>query len=416
MIRRFLNRVPAGAWWMLYSYVLGFGVQGAYVLVLARTLGAEQYGLFSGALALVTMLSALAGIGAGNVLVMRTARDRSRYAPQLATAITYVFISLPFLALLAIMLTRGSERGMLAILAPLIVSELIFLRFFEFGLQSFQSHGQLRHVAHFNVIASTARLVLVAGFAQLGGGSAAQWSWLYAIVNVAMSLAILAICFRRFGRPTIDRESLKSTWRIGAFFSLGMASRTLVNDADKFILANSGLAADGGQYTASHRLVNMAFAPVQAITYSSNAEWFRAGAHGYAAVWVPVRKVLPLVLGYVVLAIAGLQLVPPVAVWILGEDFEGIARMMPLLSFILLGQALYTVFGDALMGVGRQSVRSITQMAVGVAVAIANILCIPIWGWKASAVIAITASLVLGGTLALIFLSGLRRERRESAQ
>lgn len=411
-----LHRIPDGTWWMLYSYLLGFGAQGLYVLVLARTLGAYQYGLFAGALALVTMLAALAGLGAGNVLVMETARDQARYPAQLGTALTYLGITLLPLAGFAVTFSWISSVELLPVLAPLILSELFFVRAYDFGLQSFQSHGELRNVAHFNVAASLSRLGLALTFAYFGGEDAAQWSWLYASVTVLIAIVILAVCIRRFGAPRIHGATLGTTWRIGIFFALGMASRSAINDADKFVLASVGMSADGGQYTASHRLVNMAFAPIQAMTYSSNATWFRDGLHGFEAVWRSVRRILPLVGGYVLVAVAVLTAALPIAIWLLGDGYYQVATMMPLLSLTLIGQALYTVFGDALMGVGRQRARSIAQAVVAVVVTAANLILVPRFGWHASAAIAITASLFLGCCLAAVFFYGLLRERRKDSE
>ena len=52
-----------GARVTMFSYAGGFILQGAYFVVLARTLGTTQYGQFAGALAIATLLSPLAGLG-----------------------------------------------------------------------------------------------------------------------------------------------------------------------------------------------------------------------------------------------------------------------------------------------------------------------------------------------------------------
>jgi len=399
---------------MSYSYLVGFGLQAVYFVVLARVLGADEYGLFIGGLALVTTFASVAGLGAGNVLVMETARDVTAYRRQLGTALTY--IALTFIPLAAIV---GAIALLITpvlawVVVPLLVSELLFSRMYDVGVQSFQSHDNLRGVAHFNVGASAGRVGLVAAFAAFGLNGAVGWAWCYAAVSVVMGVALLMVCIRLFGRPVLDRGSLRHSWRIGVFFALGMSSRIILNDSDKFVLVSNGYEAEAGQYGAAHRLVSMAFAPLQAITYALNTELFRAGRYGYRAAWQVLRRVLPIAAGYVVVAVLLLWLLSPLAVLILGEDYALVSQMLPLVALTLFGQTACYLFGDALMGLGRQGVRSVSQTMVGAGVLVSNVLLVPVFGWVASAAIAIVASLVLGALLATLLFVGLWQERRAS--
>lgn len=408
--------LPAGALWMSYSYLVGFGLQAVYFIILARVLGADEYGLFVGGLALVTTFASVAGLGAGNVLVMRTARDVTAYRSQLGTALAYTALTFIPLAAIVGTIVLVITPVLIWVVLPLLVSELLFSRIYDVGLQSFQSHENLRGVAHFNVGASAGRVVLVAAFAVLGLNGAAGWAWCYAAVSVLMAAALLIVCTRHFGTPVLDRASLRNSWRIGVFFALGMSSRITLNDSDKFVLVSNGFEAEAGQYGASHRLVNMAFAPLQAITYSLNTELFRAGKSGYRAAWQVLRRVLPIAAGYVVLAVLLLWLLSPIAVLILGNDYSLVARMLPFVALTLFGQTGYYFFGDALMGLGRQGVRSVSQSVVGGGVLVSNVLLVPTFGWVASAVIAIIASLLLAVLLASLFFVGLWQECRASKQ
>jgi len=404
--------LPAGALWMSYSYLVGFGLQAVYFVILARVLGADEYGLFVGGLALVTTFASVAGLGGGNVLVMETARDGTAYRRQLGTALAYIALSFIPLAAIVVAIVLLITPILAWVVLPLLVSELVFTSIYDVGLQSFQSHENLSGVAHFNVGASAGRVVVVTAFAALGLNGAAGWAWCYAAVSILTAVILLIVCMRVFGTPLLNRASLRRSWRVGAFFSLGMSSRIILNDSDKFVLVSNGYESQGGQYGASHRLVNMAFAPLQAITYSLNTELFRAGKDGYRAAWRVLRRVLPIAGGYVVVAALLLWLLSPLAVAILGDDYSLMTQMLPLLALTLFGQMGYYFFGDALMGLGRQGVRSVSQAVVGVGVLVSNVLLVPVFGWVASAMIAIIASLVLALLLVTLFLVGLWRERR----
>jgi len=194
-----------------------------------------------------------------------------------------------------------------------------------------------------------------------------------------------------------------------------MSSRILLNDSDKFVLAGSHRESEGGQYGAAHRLVSMAFAPLQAITYSLNTQLFRAGTKGYEAVWQILKRVLPLAAGYILLAGVALATLAPLVILVLGKDFALLSQMLPLLALLLLGETGAYYFGDALMGLGRQGLRSVSQALVGICVLLLNLAFTPIFGWVASATIAIGASLTLAAFLTVMFIVGLMRERREAS-
>ncbi len=407
-----LKRLPRGAGWMMYSYLAGFALQGAYFVLLARALGADDYGIFVGALSLVTIFASVSGLGAGNVLVLKTSRDSDQYRTQLGTAYVYIAATFLPLAVAAVLFTQWLAPAVAFALIPLLLSELVFTRAYDVGLQSFQAHDELKGVAHLNVCAAALRVALVGVFLLVGAQGALSWAWFYAGSTIAIAIGVLIICAVRFGGPRIDRQSIRSTWRLGTFFALGMSSRILVNDSDKFILAGSGRTAEAGQYGAAHRLINMAFAPLQAITYSLNTQLFRAGVGGYSAVWRVLSRVLPVAAGYVLVAIAALWALAPVAVLILGPGYELVGVILPLLSLMLVGQTGTYFFGDALMGLGKQGVRSICQAVVGVLVLVLNALLTPTYGWIAAAYIGIGASLLLALLLSMIFTSGALAERR----
>lgn len=399
----------------MFSYFAGFALQGGYFIVLARTLGASSYGVFSGALALAATLAALAGLGAGNVLVMETARDRRRYRAQMGTALVYVFSSFVPLVLVAFSLGGFNNSMFLWTIVPLLVSELIFARVLDYGLQAFQAHDMLRTTAIMNIAAGFVRLCAVVIFFALGGGDAPQWALYYAAANIGLAFAVTFVCAFRFGKPQLESASLKTTWRIGIFFSLGMASRTVYADADKFLLVRFGLENSAGQYSAAYKMMSMAFAPIQAVVYSSNTQLFRAGSEGFEAVWVLVRRLLVPILAYGIFAAAMLMLVSPLIPQVLGADYTEATSALLILAPILVFQGLHYLFGDALMGLGKQAWRSSAQMVVALVSLTCNIALIPIFGWQAAAFTALGSSALLFLLTLTLFIRGLRREQQRAS-
>ncbi|PPL15761.1 oligosaccharide flippase family protein [Microterricola pindariensis] len=402
------KRVPKfaqGAAWMVSANLISFALQGVYFVLLARALGASSYGIFAGALAVVVIFATFSGIGSGNVLVMSVSRARGEFGGRYGTAWTYVFASAAPLAGLVVLLSVPSGGVFLATVVPLLLSELVFGRFLDLGFQSFQAHDRLRGTAVLTMAAGGSRMVLAAAFLALGGSSPVVWAWSYAALNFCLALIATTICWRLFGRPTHNRAYLTSTWRIGFFFALGMSSRTVYTDADKFLLNVFRFDDAAGVYSAGSKLITMAFSPVQALVYSANTRLFRAGKSGRRAVWKILRKLLVPVGGYAVVAMVALILGAPLVPLILGDDFTETAELLPWLSVILLFQTVHYVFGDALMGLGKQGVRSVSQAVVAVLSVALNLWLIPLAGLQAVVPIAIGASALLAILMVGFFLA-----------
>jgi O-antigen/teichoic acid export membrane protein len=390
------------------SYAIGFLVQGIYFVILARVLGAYQYGLFVGALALATILSTMSGIGAGNVLVLRTARDPGAYPAQFATALVYVLLSAPALAsigLIACAFIGGIDLRV--VLIPLLVSELVFARLADLSMQIHQAHERLAGAAVVNISSALARLLaLLLAINYSNSVSAASWSQIYALSGLIVGGSATAACCLRFGRPRASRESLRTTWRIGIHFAIGMSSRIVFMEADKYVLAGANMSAVGGAYAASNRLVNMAFSPIQAAVYSSNTHMYRIAAD-YRSLAAFTWKILRYFVCYAVFAYGALTLLAPLLPRILGADFSLSEAILPWVALALMLQTFHYVVGDALMALGEQRARSMGQATVAVVCLVANVILIPRYGWHA----AVAVSLVGGSGLAVFMICTFARMR-----
>jgi len=73
------GQLAKNASWMFLGQGVNFIVQGSYFILLARLLGATQYGVFVGATAAVSMLSQYSTLGSGMVLVRQVSRDRDEF-------------------------------------------------------------------------------------------------------------------------------------------------------------------------------------------------------------------------------------------------------------------------------------------------------------------------------------------------
>lgn len=393
----------SGASRMLGSYAFGFLTQGVYFVLIARTLESTEFGLFAGAMALVSVMASLVGAGSGNVLVLETARNSAVINVQMATAIIYILTTaVPFAAVsLGIAALAGPQ--FLIVITPLIVSEIFTLRLFDLAQQAFQAKDQLGRTAICGILAGFIRVFIAIAFTLVPMPSAAQWSVWYSATTVFTSALVLTWALKSTGRPVVDRQSLRSTWRVGVFFSLGTASRTLYMDADKFILSSYGMLAASGSFSAASKIITMASAPIQALVYSLNTRLFRAGMKGSSASWKVIRKPLVGIVCYGAFIGFVLWVASPLVPLLLGSTYQEASRYLWLLAPLVALNGVHYLFGDALMGLGKQAVRSVVQFGAACVAVLFNIVCIPLIGAESAIISALACSFGLALIMSVIF-------------
>jgi O-antigen/teichoic acid export membrane protein len=403
----------AGTAWMSYGYLAGYAAQGLYFVLLARELGSSGLGTFAGAMAVVSIAAPFSGLGRGNVLLMRTARDPAAYRGELWMALVTLVgcggLLVVALAVVAAATLPGTQFGQL--LVTLGLSELLFARIVELAAQCFQAHDRLRISAHLLLSMSVVRLVAVIGFALAPGvHSPATWGVCYAGASAATACAALWLTARRLGTPRRPARRLDPALGQGLAFSVGMASKTIYADIDKAMLSRLATTATAGIYTAAYRVVSLAYAPVLAFLYSSNARFFRVGAAGGGGGWRVARSSWPVIAAYALAVGVGLALAAPLLPLVLGDDYDESVEVLRWLWALPLVMATHGLFGDALMGMGRQGLRSALQLGTaGLNVAL-NAWLIPAYSWQGATVATYVSEIVLAATLVVLLRRAAARD------
>ncbi len=396
---------------LLMSFVLGFGFQGVMFILISRSLGPTQFGIFAGSFALASAFSTLSGIGGGNVLLMTVSTDRDAFDVSFGTALVYITLTFIPLSALAIPLSLAVSRDFALCLVPLLFAELIGTRIVELSQLAFQAVDRLKVTAGLNGAAGPIRFVSSVGFWLWGNHSAFSWAIVYTAVNLTLSAIYFALAIRSIGRPKVDWTDVRRRWRIGIFFSTGTMSRIVYTDSDKYLLNWFGFEQQAGTYSAASRLVNFAYLPIFSVAYAKITEMFRAGADGYASSWKVVKRLLGPVVLYATVAGVVLYFASPLVILLLGEKYSATPDALRHLAPMILLQGLGLIFGNALMGIGRQGLRSLFQASAAVLSILTNLFVIPRLGWLGAAYTAVGSAFLLAVGLMFAFMWGLRRER-----
>lgn len=228
----------------------------ALFVVMARRLGDAQFGVFTFALSLVTLVTVLADFGQNSVLTREVARDRSQVHRYFANNIALeVVLAVPALALaLALVFAAGKDREtriVVALLGIAVVAEL--LRGTCFAV--FEAHERFVYIP----IALIAQR-LVANSIALGALFAGAGVVTVAAIYLGGAVFAFAVAFvlmvRYVERPRLRIEPRIWSTLMKAAIPLGLAGvfGTVLFRVDATMLAAFKPKSVVGNYGAAYRL------------------------------------------------------------------------------------------------------------------------------------------------------------------
>ncbi len=388
----------------------------ASVIAIIRALGDEGYGLVVGVLAFVTLLSPLATIGGGEVLVQDVARDRSQFGRSWG-------------AVLRLNATFGVALLGLTVLAGLVVlpgrDSLIILLF---GLVEFISAGIIGSngracaaldrypaFAGHHILDGLARAVAGVGFWMLDSDDVRLLAIIMLAAMATVGVATTAWLRVVEAKPIFRGSSWLELARGGLPFALGQTSSTLQTNIDKAMLLRYGFDADNGVYGAAYRLIGYGLMPVMAVFGSAYPEFFRRGADGIEAAFDYSRSLRNTIVGLAVVGGIVAVVVSPLAAWVFGGDFDNVTVVVLVLAAVPLMKGVQFLIADVLTGSGFQGYRARVHLCTAVLNVGLNVALIPEYSWKGAAVATYVSELAFIALLAIKLRSELGAARATAA-
>lgn len=389
--------------WMFGGYGLQILVQAAYFILVARTLGARQYGAFVAVTALVSIAAPFSGFGAANLLVKNVARDRNLMADYWGNGL--LMICATGCGFLVILL--GSAKLLLpdsvALTSLLVVgiSDLILVKVADLAAVGFQAIEKMSRSAQLQVLTSVFRLGGIV-FLRLfvTHPTAKAWAFVYLFATGLTAAIAIFTTSARIGWPHFALHRIRPELLEGFYFSTSLSAQTIYNDIDKTMLARMVTLDAAGIYAAAYRIIDVAFTPVRSLLNAAYPRFFRHGTGGiHVSLSFSLRLIRPAAVYSLAAAIAmfaGATLLPR----ILGAQFSATAEALRWLALLPLLKSLHYFMGEALTGAGHQGVRASAHVTAAIFNILVNLWIIPHFGWRGAA----WSSLASDGLLVLLML------------
>jgi len=411
------NSLAKNTLWMLLAQGMRLILQAAYFVIIARALGAEQYGAFVGATALVAILAPFATLGGGNLLIKNVSRNRALFSEYWGNALFMIFVSGLVLIILVICIAPFFLPKTISVLLILLVSitDLIFTRLLDTAGQAFQAVFWLSKTAQLNILPQVTRLIaalaLVNFFPNPG---ALEWSSLYLISTAISAVLGVLLVHCLLGSPKLAISRIKPEITEGFYFSVSLSAQTIYNDIDKTMLAGLSSLEATGIYAAAYRLIDVAFVPVKSLLAAAYTKFFQRGSAGISGTIDFSRRLSPIAGIYGLTAGIGLFLLAPVIPHLLGDEYAGAVEALRWLAPLPFLKAMHYFAADTLTGAGFQGVRSAVQVIVAVFNALINLWLVPLYSWRGAAWSSLASDgfLILGLWMMVAFFYGQQTQQK----
>jgi O-antigen/teichoic acid export membrane protein len=395
--------------WMVSGQGLRLVIQAVYFTVIARSLGANNYGAFIGVVALVGIVYPFGMLGSGNLLVKNVSRDKSLFARYWGQAllVTLISTSVLFTAIILVSHLLLPTSIPLRLVALVSGADLFGFSLITLSGYAFQSVEQLKWTATLNVLMSASRLTCALVLVSIHHHpTALQWGYLYCCSTIVVVIIALWLVSSKLGLPQFNLQRSAQELREGFYFSTSLSSQTIYNDIDKMMLARIGTLDATGIYGAAYRLVDVSFVPISSLLAAAYPSFFRKGADGISATLTYAKRLLPKGLAYAAVVSACILLFAGLVPYFLGPEYARSVEALRWLALIPMLRAVHYFFSDALTGAGYQGVRTAVQATVAIFNILINLWLIPEYSWRGAAwaSLASDALLMMGIGLAVFVI------------
>lgn len=351
------------------STVLGLRlfVQAGTLLLIARVLGPEEYGVFAGVAALAFLLGTLSTFGTNLILFEDVSRAAGRRNDVLSYAIPVTFMFSAFLSvvffLIAGWLITDTDIS-LGVLLAIGITEVLLQPFL--GLMATEHHA-LGRIARAQLLALTPMVLrlMAAACIYFTGFSAAlnYYAGGYFLAS-ALALVLGAYYFPQSWPSWRSwRLPKREEWRKNAGYASINVCKSSSTELDKTLALRLLTLEAAGVYAAASRVVSAITLPVTAMTLSALPRLFRESRTQQESSWYLLQWMYGGALVYSLCLAGALWLVAPALSALFGDGYYAMQDAVRWLCLAIPGMTLRLIAGNVLMAMGKPWQRTGSEVA-----------------------------------------------------
>jgi O-antigen/teichoic acid export membrane protein len=386
------------AGWVLAGQGASFLLQLAYFVLLARMLGVEQYGIFVGATAFVTIAMPFSALGSGMLFMRHVSTNPNQFARYWGNILLSTFAAnvllVPILCLIAPHLLNSASAS---ILLPVALANCLMAQVTQGVVQIFQTYQRLQAAACWSTAMNLLRFAAT-GFMMIlvRHVTARDWALVSMIISAVIALSAAVTVTAQYEFPRFEPRLMFTRASEGLLFSVSSSTASVYNDIDKTMLSHYGMNIANGIYTTAYRIIDVASLSVVSVEWAASPRFFRDGKNGSLPVVRRANTILKHIIPIGALAGVAAFICAPLIPHLLGAAFAPSILALRWLCLLPVFRGVHQITGGALTGCGYQRYRTTAQIAVALLNLSLNVFWIPAYGWMGAAWASLITDCALG--------------------
>lgn len=360
---------------MAFSTYFRIASQLLVFLVLARLLGAEQFGLFSYWFSVTSLIAIPVNYGFGIQLLREAAKD-----PQSRQVIMDRMLAAKLVLTLAVLLVCAPASVAVSSLALfwLLLFTAIAESYVDFCNFALRSQDGYAGEARVTFVASLLQLILVSAVA-LASAAVIPVAAAYCASRCAALLLTYRMAYGGRRRLPLDfsAATLCATLRSGFPYAADMGVSTFNNAIDIILLKQMSSVRSVGIYQAGLRLMMGGTTPAMVVSnvYLPKVSALDSEGREYRLAVADLNLKMVALGGGISLLLALFS--GPITTLFFGPEYAELALLLPWFALVLVLRYVAASFGINLTAAGHQSVRVVANLIYLAVFAVAALLLIP---------------------------------------
>lgn len=352
------------------SLLLGIAAQLLGFIVLARFLGAGQFGQLMTITAATAIALSITGLGTEEVMLRRCVREPTLYPKLLGHSLTLTLISgslLSFFTLAGLhMLVHVAASPLRSIetLSIFAFSNIVLARCIILTESIFVAKKQIMYA---NIVvtgfAVARMLAAVIGCFVFGVNRLETWALWHGGIHIVGTITCIGLLWR-YGAPQwcVLREEI---WR-GIHAATPQLVSSQRQNIDRLVLTVVVSPVTVGAYSVASNIVQYSLVTINSFSRLFYPQLAIAGMNGASATLQLAARYLVIIVGLGVINSIALFVIAPFLPWLFGKEFVESIHYLMVLCWLPILVAIHNIAYDALGAAEKHGIRALFYNTTGI--------------------------------------------------
>lgn len=344
------------------SLIMASAAQLVTFAILARFLGASEFGMFITIMAVTSIAVHLCGMGAAECLLRRVAQDKAIYPALLGHNLILIGASGSLLIIAGMLIlpywvsfSTDPLTNQISLFL-FLVTNIVLLRLILLVEAIYIGHSNFK-AANLSIVgfAFARTLAAILACIAFGVNTISGWAWWQFICHLLVA-ALYWLWLMRFGKPQfrLVREELK----LGLFFATPFIFRAIRQNIDLLLLGLLLSPAVIGSYGVARRIVDSSYLNIDAMGRLLYPRYAKMSANGIDKAWPLAKKTALVALGIALFTAVFIYFLAPFLPIIFGSEYQSMIYFTQVLCWIIVFYALWSVAVEVMGAAGEHGYRA----------------------------------------------------------